>query len=147
MPLAAVSASGAAYADFVLEAGDGNVCVVVAPNSMDPTMGAGAGEEGLAVCVWMADGLVCVDRAVVRRATPGGGTPMAPGETVRVRYVAATRMVSVGWRGMDFELAALPTTWDAAHYRFGVILDNGTTMRLTGTSTACACCGRQRLRD
>ena len=40
---------------------------------------------------------------------------MAPGESVRVRYVAATRMVSVVWRGRAYDLAALPATADIEH--------------------------------
>ena len=58
---------------------------------------------------------------------------MAPGESVRVRYVATTRMVSVVWRGRSYDLAALPATSDIAHMRFGVALvDNA--MRVTGAS-------------
>ena len=59
---------------------------------------------------------------------------MAPGESVRVRYVAATRMVSVVWRGLAYDLAALPATADIAHMRFGVALHWGNSMRVTGAS-------------
>ncbi len=59
---------------------------------------------------------------------------MAPGESVRVRYVAATRMVSLVRRGRSCDLAALPATSDIAHMRFGVALWNGNAMRVTGAS-------------
>ena len=59
---------------------------------------------------------------------------MSPGESVRVRYVAATRMVSVVWRGRSYDLAALPATSDVAHMRFGVALRHGNSMRVTGAS-------------
>ena len=59
---------------------------------------------------------------------------MAPGESARVRYVAATRMVSVVWRGRAYDLAALPATADIAHMRFGVALGRGNSMRVTGAS-------------
>ena len=59
---------------------------------------------------------------------------MAPGESVRVRYVAATRMVSVVWRGRAYDLAALPEMADVAHMRFGVALAPGNAMRATGAS-------------
>ena len=74
---------------------------------------------------------------------------MARGESVRVRCVAATRMVSVVWRGREYELAALPATWgDLKRLRFGVELSSTNTMRLTGASAAagascarvCVCC-------
>jgi hypothetical protein len=35
---------------------------------------------------------------------------MAPGESVRVSYVAATRMVSVVWRERAYDLAVEPPT-------------------------------------
>ena len=59
---------------------------------------------------------------------------MAPGESVRVRYVAATRMVSVVRRGRAYDLAALPATSDISHMRFGVALAPGNAMRVTGAS-------------
>ena len=74
---------------------------------------------------------------------------MARGESVRVRCVAATRMVSVVWRGREYELFALPATWgDVKRLRFGVEVTSGNTMRLTGASAAagascaraCVCC-------
>ena len=52
--------------------------------------------------------------------------------------VAATRMVSVEWRGREHELAPLPTTWDITRYRFGVIVTAGNMVRLTEASAACA---------
>ena len=59
---------------------------------------------------------------------------MAPGESVRVRYVAATRMVGVVWRGRAYDMDALPATADIAHLRFGVALAPGNAMRVTGAS-------------
>ena len=64
---------------------------------------------------------------------------MAPGESVRVRYVAATRMVSVVVRGRSYDLAALPATADIAHMRFGVALYPGNSMRITGASAGASC--------
>ena len=64
---------------------------------------------------------------------------MAPGESVRVRYVAATRMVSVVWRGRSYNLTALPVTADIAHMRFGVALGRGISMRVTGASAGASC--------
>ena len=61
---------------------------------------------------------------------------MAPGESVRVRYVAATRMVSVVWRGWSYDMAALPAMADIAHMRFGVAL----------WPAATRCASRARLR-
>ena len=71
---------------------------------------------------------------------------MAPGESVRVCYVAATRMVSVVWRGRAYDLAALPATADIAHMRFGVALAPGNSMRVTGASAGARCkCIRVRM--
>ena len=64
---------------------------------------------------------------------------MAPGESVRVRYVASTRMVSVVWRGRAYDLAALPATADIAHTRFGVALYQGNSIRITGASAGASC--------
>ena len=71
---------------------------------------------------------------------------MSPGESVRVRYVAATRMVSVVRRGRAYDVAALPATSDIAHMRFGVALPYGNSMRVTGASAgACRKCFRCRM--
>ena len=64
---------------------------------------------------------------------------MAPGESVRVRYVATTRIFSAVWRGRSFELVALPATADIAHMRFGVALSRGDSMRVTGASAGASC--------
>ena len=64
---------------------------------------------------------------------------MAPGESVRVRYVASTRMGSVVSRGRAYDLAALPATADTAHMRFGVALHPGNSMRVTGASAGASC--------
>ena len=63
-------------------------------------------------------------------------------EIVRVRYAAATRMVSVVRRGRSYDLAALPATADIAHMRFGVALvalSRGESMRVTGASAGASC--------
>ncbi len=143
-PLASmVTAAGDAHADFLLEEGDGVVAaVLVASDSMDRTKGAKAGEGHVMACA-MRDGAVWVDWSYVRGGTPGWGDRMARGESVRVRCVAATRMVSVVWRGREYELAALPATWDMTRYRFGVLVGVSNTMRLTGASAAAgASCAR-----
>jgi hypothetical protein len=132
---AMLSAGGSAFAEFLLEAGGGHVALLVAPDWMDPTKGTWAGSGEVMEC-WMVDGGVIVDGSRVRDCTSGWGAPMAPGETVRVRYVAATRMVSVVWRGEEYELRALSTSCDVACYRFGVGVSRGSTLRLTGAS----CC-------
>ena len=64
---------------------------------------------------------------------------MVPGESVRVCYVAATRMVNVVWRGRSLSVFALPATADIAHMRFGVSLGKGNSMRLTGASAGTSC--------
>jgi hypothetical protein len=93
----------------------------------------------------MYNGDVWVNGALVRASTPDWGAPMAPGESVRVRYVAATRMVTVVSRGRAYDLAALPATADIAHMRFGValsralILSRGNSMRVAGASAGASC--------
>jgi hypothetical protein len=77
--------------------------------------------------------------AWVRASTPDWGAGMAHGESVRVRYVAATRMVSVVRSGRSYDLAALPATADIAHVRFGVALLDGISMRVTGASAGALC--------
>ncbi len=64
---------------------------------------------------------------------------MAPGESVLVRYVAATRMVSVVWRGRSYDLAALSAAPNIAHMRFGVALGRDNTMCVTGASAGASC--------
>ena len=94
----------------------------------------------------MGGGGVVVDGSLVRGSTPDWGGPMARGESVRVRCVAATRMVSVVRRGREYELAALPATWDMKRLRFGVRVSSSNTMRLTGASAAAgASCARARV--
>ncbi len=131
-PLSAMtSAEGAAYADFLFEAGDGDVGVLIAPDDMDPMAGAGAVGGQIAFC-GMRDGWLWLDGSTVRGETPGWGAAIAPGETVRVRYVAATRMVSIVWRGREYDLAPIP--WDLSHHRLGVRGRVHNRMRLTGAS-------------
>ncbi len=129
-----LTAAGDAWAEFVLVEGGGDVAVFVAPEGLDraacTVLTAGSGT----VACSMYDGSVWVNGARVRDSTPDWGDDMAHGESVRVRYVAATRMVSVVWSGRSYDLAALPATADIAHVRFGVALGWGNSMRVTGAS-------------
>jgi hypothetical protein len=131
------SVDGAAFVEYLLEAGDGRIFLLVAPNDIDPAQGVATGGSLVMICC-MIGGRVSVDESVGRRDTPGWGAPMAPGETVRVRCVTATRIVSVVWRGREHELAPLPATWDVTRYCFGVIVAAGNTVRLTEASAPCA---------
>ena len=134
-----LTAAGDAWAEFVLVEGYGRVDVFVAPEGLDRAAGAmSTAGSGTVVC-GMYYGRVCVNGARVRGVTPDWGTRMAPGESVRVRYVAATRMVSVVWRGGSYDLAALPATADIAHMRFGVSLGRDNSMRVTGASAGALC--------
>ena len=128
-----LTAAGDAWVEFVFVECDGLVFVFVAPEGMDRAACAWSTVGNGTVGCWMHSGGVDVNGAWVRHI-PDWGTPMAPGESVRVRYVAATRMVSVVWRGRAYDLAALPATADIAHMRFGVALPYGNSMRVTGAS-------------
>ena len=133
-----LTAAGDAWAEFVLVEGKWEVFVFVAPEGLDRAAGAWsmAGSGTVACDLYNGDVCVRVNGAWVRGRPPDWGTRIAPGESVRVRYVAATRMVSVVWRGRAYDLAALPatTTSDIAHMRFGVALGRGNSMRVTGAS-------------
>jgi hypothetical protein len=129
-----LTAAGDAWAEFVLVEGDGWVVVFVAPEGLDRAASAvSTAGSGTVVC-WMYNGGVWANGARVRDSTPDWGARMAPGESARVRYVAATRMVSASWRGRSYDLAALPATSDIAHVRFGVALYPGNSMRVTCAS-------------
>ena len=110
-----LTAAGEAWAEFVLVEGNGWVIVFVAPEGLDraacTVLTAGSG----ALACGMYDGDVWVNGALVRASPPDWGARMAPGESVRVRYVAATRMVSVVWRGRAYDLAALSAAANIAH--------------------------------
>ena len=128
-----LTAAGDAWSEFEHVEGNGSVFVFVAPEVMDRAACAvWTAGHGTVAC-WMHSGGVCVNGAVVRRI-PHWGALMAPGESGRVRDVAATRIVSVVWRGRSYDLAALPATADIAHMRFGVALWYGNAMRVTGVS-------------
>jgi hypothetical protein len=129
-----LTAAGDAWAEFVLVEGNGWVYVFVAPEGLDRAACAVSTAGSGTVACSMYYGGVSVNGALVRGSTPDWGARMAPGESVRVRYVAATRMVSVVWRGRLYDLAALPATADIAHMRFGVALDWCNSMRVTGAS-------------
>ena len=135
-----LTAAGEAWAEFVLVEGDGDVFVLVAPVGMDRAASAVWTAGSGTVACGMYYGAVWVNGARVRGSTPDWGARMAPGESVRVRYVAATRMVSVVWRGRLYDLGALPTTADIAHVRFGVALWNSSnSMVVTGASAGALC--------
>jgi hypothetical protein len=134
-----LTAAGDAWAEFVHVEGDGYVAVFVAPEGLDRAAGAVWTAGSGTVACGMYYGAVWVNGARVRGSTPDWGARMAPGESVRVRYVAATRMVSVVWRGRSYDLSALPATADIAHMRFGVALYPGNSMRVTGASAGASC--------
>jgi hypothetical protein len=135
-PLSAMlAASGVASSEFMLAEGDGGVGVLVARDTMDPERSVWDQDRHGVICgLW--DGAVVLDGAVVRASTPGMVSAMAVGESVRVDYLAATRMISVVWRGRTIDLCALPHTHDITHYRFGVVLSEGNAMRMTGATMA-----------
>jgi hypothetical protein len=128
-----LTAAGDAWEEFVLVEGSGFVYVFVAPEGLDRAACAlSTAGNGTVACSMY--GAVWVKGAWVRDNTSDWGARMASGESVRVRYVASTRMVSVVWRGRAYDLAALPATADIAHMRFGVALECGNSMRVTGSS-------------
>ena len=129
-----LTAAGDAWEEFVLVEGDGDVYVFVAPEGLDRAACAVSTAGSGTVACWMYDGRLWFNGALVRDSTPDWGARMAPGESVRVRYVAATRMVSIVRRGRSYDLAALPATTDIAHMRFGVAPFYGNSMRVTGES-------------
>jgi hypothetical protein len=129
-----LTAAGDAWSEFVLVEGDGIVYVFVAPEGMDRARDAMSGHEHRAVACWTGNGEVWINGAVVRSCTRDWGARMAPGESVRVRYVAATRMVSVVRHGRVYDLVALPATAEIAHMRFGVALTRGNSILVTGAS-------------
>ena len=97
-----LTAAGNAWAEFVLVEGYGFVYVFVAPEGMDRAASAWSTAGSGTVACGMYHGGVWVNGACVRDITPDWGARMAPGESVRVRYVAATRMVSIVWRGQAY---------------------------------------------
>jgi hypothetical protein len=126
-----LTAAGDAWAAFVLVEGNGDVLVTASTEGSD----SGAPPDGEVACS-MNHGGVILNGAWAVEKCPDWGPPMAPGESVRVRYVAATRMIAVAWRGRWYAMCELPATADIAHTRFGVILSAGNSIRLTGASTA-----------
>ena len=134
-----LTAAGDAWAEFVLMEGNGDVDVLIAPEGLDRAACAVSTAGSGTVACWMYNGDVWFNGARVRGSTPEWGADMAPGESVRVRYVAATRMVSVVRRGRAYDLAALPATADIAHMRFGVALWNSNSTVVTGASAGALC--------
>jgi hypothetical protein len=129
-----ITAAGDAWAEFVLVDGNGDVYVIVAPEWIDVAACAVSVRGYDVVTCFLGTGSALVNGAPVRTRTPDWGDCMSPGDIVRVRYVTASRMVSVMRRGRAYELAALPTTADIAHMRFGVVLTYGNAMRVTEVS-------------
>jgi hypothetical protein len=107
-----LTAAGDAWTEFVLVEGGGYVLVLVAPEGMDRAACAYSTAGNGTVACWMVYGGVWVNDARVRDSTPDWGARIATGESVRVRYVAATRMVSVVSRGRAYDTVALPDTAD-----------------------------------
>ena len=134
-----LTAAGDAWAEFVLVEGNGGVDALVAPEGLDRAACAVSTAGSGAVACGLYGGDVWVNGALVRASTPDWGAGMAPGQSVRVRFVAATRMVSVVWRGRAYDLVALPATADIAHMRFGVSLGRDNSMRVTGASAGALC--------
>ena len=128
-----LTAAGDAWSEFEHVEGNGDVYVFVAPEGLDTAASLLSTAGNGAMACWMYAGAVYFG-ARVFLSTPDWGARIAPGESVRVRYVAATRMVCVVWRGRAHDLAALPATSDIAHMRFGVALGFGNSMRVTGAS-------------
>ena len=140
-----LTAAGDAWSEFEHVEGNGYVIVLVASEWMDRAASVWSTAGNGAVACGMCNGAVFVNGALVR-SIPDCRTTMAPGESVRVRYVVATRMVSVVWRGRAYDLAALPATADIAHMRFGVALGAWNSMRVTGASAGtCRKCFRWRI--
>ena len=133
-----LTAAGDAWAEYVLVEGDGWVYALGAPEGLDRAASAVLTAGNGTVYCGLYYGAVWVNGACVRDSTPDWGAGMAPGESVRVRYVAATRMVSVVWRGRSHDLASLPATADM---RFGVALWRGNSVRVTGASAGASCAG------
>ena len=132
-PLAAMmSLNGEAVIVFVLVEGSDYVRVLVAPETLDPAAGAGGAGRHV-MQFWMEDGGVFFNGECVRASGPDWFA-MSCGDDVRVCYVHATRMVSVAWRGQTYELCPLPAACDAAHYRFGVAVGPGNTVRIADVS-------------
>ena len=141
-----LTAAGDAWAEFVLVVGNGWVYVLVAPEALDRAGSAYSTAGSGTVACGLFDGDVWVNGACVRGIPTDWGARIATGESVRVRFVAATRMVSVVWRGRAYDLDALPETADIARMRFGVALGGGNSMRVTGASAdACRKCFRWRI--
>ena len=134
-----LTAAGDAWAEFVLVVGNGWVYVLVAPEALDRAASAYSTAGSGTVACGLFGGDVWVNGACVRGIPTDWGARIATGESVRVRFVAATRMVSVVWRGRSYDLAALPATADIAHMRFGVALYTGNSMRVTGASAGASC--------
>lgn len=123
---------GEAFAEFLLEEDTEFVDLCVQNDVKED--GAFFLVGGHSVTCSTRRGCVTRDGDTVREATHDWGARMKPGDIARVRYVAATRMISVLWRGRLHELAALPAGCDVAHTYFGVKFDRGARIRVTATS-------------
>ena len=123
---------GEAFAEFLLEEDTEFVDLCVQNDVKED--GAFFLVGGHSVTCSTRRGCVTRDGDTVREATHDWGARMTPGDIARVRYVAATRMISVLWRGRLHELAALPAGCDVAHTYFGVKFDRGARILVTATS-------------
>jgi hypothetical protein len=142
-----ITAAGDAWSEFELVEGTGWGFVFVAPEGLDRAANAFSAETGTVACE-LSGGTVWVNCTMMRLRPPDWGDLMAPGERVRLRFVEATRMVSIVWRGRAYDMAALPTTTNITHMRFGVALWVDQSMRITGASAgacSCACASVQLL--
>ncbi len=130
---AMLTPAGVAWIEFMLEEGNGDVFLMVSPQTLDRSMGVWFGQRRGVMC-HVSNGYAVLDRAIVRPSTHDWGSRMPAGERVRLVYVGATRMVRVVWRGRSIDLVALPPHHDIATTRFGIGLNFRNTVRITGSS-------------
>jgi hypothetical protein len=129
-----ITASGDAWSDFVLVEGDGDVSLIIAPEGSIRANNVVEAFGWHTVVCRMINGAVIVNSIEKRSSTPDWVSRMALSESVRVIYVAATRMVRIVRHGQAYDLAPLPEYADIARMRFGVVLNRGNSMRVTGMS-------------
>ncbi len=119
---------------LTLEGPDSDVGVLLAPVTIDVSaMASAPGQRAMYCYLW--DGAVYLDGGAVRGYTPGWGVEMARGETARVVFAAATRMLNLVWRGREIDLAPAPLSAAAlGEYGFGVVRGVGNAMRVVAAS-------------
>jgi hypothetical protein len=131
-----LTAAGVAWIEFVHLEGDGRVALLAAPETLRTTAGLKTQGPMHGLECGLRDGWLMLDHHELRGSTSGWGDRITPGERVRMTFVAATRMVSVVWRGRPVVLAALPATHDIRVTRFGALVNPGNSVRITAASTA-----------